>query len=523
MLDDRDSAQLEEAGISLEEARRQLRLLEHPPPCIVLDRPCTVGDGIRALDEEQRRDARSRHEEACRQGRLLKVVPASGAASRMFQALLAVQNDASLRHVDEVRNAAAQGDRNAGSVLEFLAGLRRFAFFDELRETLARRGRSIEELEERGKFVEIVDALLGPHGLDYANQPKGLLEFHRYDGESRTAFEEHLVEATEYVRDATGRCRLHFTVSPEHRSGFVARLEHTKARYEQRYGVRFDVDFSLQKRSTDTLAVDEENQPFRNADGSLLLRPGGHGALIENLSDLHADLIHVQNIDNVVPDRLRPETTACKQVLIGHLAGIQATAFALLEKLHGHEPPPPRLLEEAREFARAVLAVDVPAEVQRSTALQRSFLIQRLDRPLRVCGVVRNTGEPGGGPFWVREKNGAVTLQIVESAQVDPNDRSQRDIFGSATHFNPVSLVCGLRNWQGESFDLRRFVDPEAVFIARKSKEGRGLKALERPGLWNGAMAGWNTVFVEIPGINFTPVKTINDLLRPEHQQVSGA
>jgi hypothetical protein len=519
MFDDRDSAQLEEVGISLAEARRQIRLLEHPPAAIVLDRPCTVGDGIRALDEEERREARSHHEEACRQGRLLKVVPASGAASRMFQALLAVRNDPDLRSIEDVRDAAARSDENAKALLQFLGGLRKFAFFGALQETLARRGRSVDDLEAQAGFGEIVDALLGPHGLDYANQPKGLLEFHRYDDESRTAFEEHLVEATEYVRDAAGRCRLHFTVSPEHRSAFAARLKHAASRYEKRYQVRFDVDFSLQKRSTDTLAVDEADRPFRNADGSLLLRPGGHGALIENLNDLHADLIHIQNIDNVVPDRLRVQTTAWKQVLIGYLVGVQEKAFGFLEGLNGDDTPPSHLLEEARQFARDVFAIDMPAEVRRSSGLQRSFLTDHFDRPLRVCGVVRNTGEPGGGPFWVRERHGGVTLQIVESAQVDANDAEQQGIFASATHFNPVSLVCGLRNWKGESFDLHQFVDSEAVFIARKSKDGRSLKALERPGLWNGAMAAWNTVFVEIPEINFTPVKTVNDLLRPEHQQ----
>lgn len=519
MFDERDSAQLEDAGISLEEARRQIRLLDRPPAAILLHRPCTVGDGIQVLDEEQRQAARHQHEDACRKGRLLKVVPASGAASRMFQSLLAARAADGAR-TEDVRRAAAQGDANASALLEFLAGLRKFAFFDQLRETLVRRGRSVEELEAHGSFGEILDALLGPHGLDYASRPKGLLEFHRYAAETRTAFEEHLVEATEYVRDATGRCRIHFTVSPEHRSGFTARLQRSRATYEKRYGVRFDVDFSLQKRSTDTLAVDEEGRPFRNADGSLLLRPGGHGALIVNLNDLHADLIHIQNIDNVVPDRLRPQTTQWKKILIGHLVGIQERSFALLEELHAHEAPPPHLLERSREFARDAFAIDVPAEVQRSSGLQRSFLADRLDRPLRVCGVVRNTGEPGGGPFWVRGKNGALTLQIVESAQVDADDATQREVFASATHFNPVSLVCGLRNWRGESFDLREFVDPEAVFIARKSKDGRGLKALERPGLWNGAMAEWNTVFVEIPGINFTPVKTVNDLLRPEHQQI---
>jgi hypothetical protein len=520
MFDDRDLAQLAEVGISLGEASRQIRLLEHPPSAIVVDRACTVGDGIRVLDEAEREEALRRHEEACSRGRLLKFVPASGAASRMFQSLLAVQNDAEMRRIDDVERAAASGDANARALTELLGGLRKLAFFASLQSVLSSRGQSIDELQAQGAFREIVGALLDPDGLDCANQPKGLLEFHRYADESRTAFEEHLVEATEYVRDAGGECRLHLTVSPEHRSGFVALLQSTAAKYEERYGAHFHVELSLQKPSTDTLAVDEEDKPFRHADGRLLLRPGGHGALIENLNDLQADLIHIQNIDNVVPDRLRGQTSEWKKLLIGHLVSIQTKSFALIEELQAKESPAPNVLEAALCFVQDVLSVEVPTEVRRDHGSQRSFLMDRLDRPLRVCGMLRNTGEPGGGPFWVRGKDGSVTLQIVESAQIDAKDPAQQEIFRSATHFNPVSLVCGLRDWRGESFDLRRFVDPDAVFIATKSKDGRALKALERPGLWNGAMADWNTVFVEIAPVNFTPVKTVNDLLRPEHQQM---
>ena len=444
---------------------------------------------------------------------MIKFVPASGAATRMFQALLAAR-DAGLDRVEEATRRAAAGDDAARFVLDFLADIERFAFVDDLRAALARRGSSLDELVNRGEVGPILDALLTSSGLDYADLPKGLLPFHRYGSAERTPFEEHLVEAVGYARAADGRCRLHFTVSPEHEDRFRELLDKVRLSYEQRFEARFEVGFSVQKGSTDTVAVDTRDQPFRTDDGRLLFRPGGHGALIENLNDLRLDLVFIKNIDNVVPEHLASETIRWKQALAACLVQLQAETFRHVEALGGR--PGTAEIEAAESFARQELCVEVGPGLDPEH--RRAFLLRKLDRPLRVCGVVKNTGEPGGGPFWVRGEDGGASLQIVESAQVDSASPEQREIFASSTHFNPVDLVCGVRNHRGECFDLRRHVDSRAVFIGRKSSGGRELKALELPGLWNGAMADWNTVFVEVPLLTFNPVKTVLDLLRPEHQ-----
>ncbi len=513
MFESGDLRQLAELGISTAEAERQLHLFAHPPRSIDIDRPCRLGDGIRALDDPEVAEARRHHDAACRRGRLSKFVPASGAASRMFQSLLAVRNAPEPIDRQAALARAARGDRDAAELLVFLDGLPRFAFYDDLRAAATRMRFDLAELAARGAAREILDVLLSPQGLDYASLPKGLLKFHRAATETRTAFEEHLVEAASYVRDAAGRCRVHLTVSPEHRDRFRALLEAVRPAYERRFDAELAVTFSEQKPSTDTLAVDLDNQPWRTGDGRLLLRPGGHGALIENLNDLGADIVQLQNIDNIAPDHLRPQTVFWKEVLSGHLLAVQEVVYRHLTALHA-APDDGAVLGEALGFAENALGLSL-AE---TGAARRDLLVARLDRPLRVVGVVRNTGEPGGGPFWVRGADGRITLQIVESAQVDRESPQQRARFETATHFNPVNMVCAVRDWRGQPFDLRRFVDPDAVFIARKSKDGRQLKALERPGLWNGGMAEWNTIFVEIPLVNFTPVKTVNDLLRPEHQ-----
>ncbi|MDX2171452.1 MAG: DUF4301 family protein [Deltaproteobacteria bacterium] len=358
-------------------------------------------------------------------------------------------------------------------------------------------------------LAPLLDALLTPSGLDYAAQPKGLLLFHAYPDGPRTAFEEHLVEAAGLTRDAGGTARLHLTVSPEHQAGFSELLARVRAQYERRLEARFAVGFSTQKRSTDTIAVGADNRPFREPDGRLLFRPGGHGALIENLNELGGDLVFVKNIDNVQPDHRRAAALEAMQVEVGHLAVLQREVAGHLEALAGDGAA---ALAAARDYAAARFGLRLPPRADRAA------VIAALDRPLRVCGVVRNTGEPGGGPFWVRDSDGSVSPQIVESAQVALGDPDQRAVFERATHFNPVFLACAVRDRHGRPYDLRRFVDPSAVFIARKSKDGRELKALERPGLWNGGMARWLTRFVEIPESAFTPVKTINDLLRPAHQ-----
>ncbi len=515
-FDAADRARIEAHGLTVAEAARQLALLRTPPPPTVLDRPATAGDGIRVLDRAAEAACVAAHEPVAQAGRLLKFVPASGAASRMFKTLLWAREHPELASRPAAERLAAAGDAEARALLALVDALPRLAFYPELAAALAARGKDAAALAAGGAIGEILAVLLGRDGLDYAGRPKGLIPFHRYPDGSRTPVEEHLVEAAAYVRDARGVCRLHFTVSPAHRAAFEAHVERVRGRYERRFGVRFEIGFSVQKPSTDTLAADAANRPFRTADGALLFRPGGHGALIVNLAELGADVVCIKNIDNVVPERLLPPTVHWKKVLIGLLATVQARIFALLRALDAGEE---RAIDDALAWLEEELSVPVPPAIRRAdAAVRRAFAMDRLDRPLRVCGMVPNRGEPGGGPFWVRGRDGRTSLQIVETAQVDVTDPGQRAILAAATHFNPVDLVCGLRDWRGRPFDLARFVDPDAVFVAEKSHEGRVLKALEHPGLWNGGMAGWNTIFVEVPAITFNAVKTVGDLLRPEHQ-----
>jgi hypothetical protein len=495
-----DRALLSRRGIPVEEAERQLALLRRSPEHVRLDRPCRLGDGVDVVDPAEVAALLARHEAAARAGRLSKLVPASGAATRMFQDLQAL--------------VEAERGGDPAIALDFLREIRRFPFHEDLKDALARFGQELDELVAGGAFLEVLGVLLGPHGLACAELPKGLLPFHAYPDRCRTAFEEHLSEAAGTVRSSDGVCRLHLTVSSEHLGRFRAHLDDAGPRQERRLGVRFDVSFSLQKASTDTLAVDLDGDPVRDAGGRLLLRPSGHGALIENLGDLRGDVVMIKNIDNVQPDRLREATLLWKRILVGRLLEleerIRASVLAL-ERGSGTVP----ILETA-EFVRARLHREPPAS-QEGEALRR-WLLATLSRPLRVCGVVRNTGEPGGGPFWVREEDRSASLQIVEGAEVDRSSAGQRAILESSTHFNPVDLVCAVRDARGAPFDLREFVNPDAVIFPRKFQGGCEVRALERPGLWNGAMARWNTVFVEVPAATFSPVKSVFDLLRPEHQ-----
>jgi hypothetical protein len=510
MLSDADRAQLAALGISEDEADRQLRIFAQPPPATVLDRPCTLGDGIAVLDDRARAQALQAHQHAAAAGRLLKFLPASGAATRMFKALLAVRGSGRAVMRAALERDAAAGDANAREVLTFADNLLRFAFAEALAAELARRGRNLQRLCADGALGEILAALLDPDGLNYAALPKGLLLFHRYPDGSRTAFEEHLLEAAAYVHPAE-LAQLHLTVSPEHRDAFHNELTRVRGRCERRSGMRLAVGFSEQQPATDTLAVDLDNRPFRTADAHLLLRPAGHGALLDNVNALDGDIVFIKTIDNIQPEHRRDHAIEWMRILTGHLVVIQDELFGHIARLHA-DAVSPQTIAAARAFARQTLAIPLPDDGSRSA------LLAALDRPLRVCGMVRNSGEPGGGPFWVRAARGDRSRQIVESAQIDAANREQRAVFESSTHFNPVFLACGVRNWRGQPFDLRAFVDQSAVFIARKSSDGRELQALERPGLWNGAMAGWHTLFVEIPDATFTPVKTVNDLLRPAHQ-----
>ncbi len=506
-------------SLNIETARvlKQIEIFRKSSCYVNLARPCTVNDGIRTISPEDMEGYALIQRDASEEGRFTKFVPASGAATRMFQAILRFCDRSLPMTREDVKKRADDGDPFARDLLQCMEEIREFAFFDDLRESMAMDKVDLNELIGKGHFRDIMEYLVMNRGLGCGSLPKGLLKFHKYPSGCRTAFEEHLVESVHYVRDRDGNCRLHFTVSPEHEDRFRSLCDMVRPLYEKEHTVRFEITFSCQRRSTDTVAVDLSNIPFRDGDGSIVFRPGGHGALLENLNELGADLVYIKNIDNVVIDPLKEPTCSWKKVLGGYLREVEKTVHYYVRRLKTEDSP--KLMEDAAAFASRELLIELPPDF----ALwlpedRRSFLIGKLNRPIRVCGVVENAGEPGGAPFWTTGKEGLPSLQIVEKAQVDFSSRQQRSIWMSSTHFNPVDLVCAVRDCDGKPFDLMQFVDEEAVFISEKSINGRDLKALELPGLWNGAMSDWITIFVEVPRITFNPVKTINDLLRAEHR-----
>ena len=521
LFTDEDQEQIRSLGMSLEKVVAEVETFKRQVPYIELDRPCTVADGIKQVNDNECLSLIETFNEYAPRKELLKFVPASGAASRMFKTLLQSDNENGRFRLSEISVQAESGDPKDQQLLAFMEGIKKFAFIDDLRTVMAADGLDLENLVGEGDFKQIITYLLTDKGLNYAELPKGLLKFHEYSEGSRTAFGEHLVEAANYARGNSDESHIHLTVSSEHQAGFTKLFQEIKAQFEKSYNVHFGVTFSVQEKSTDTIAVDLDNIPFRETDGSLLFRPGGHGALLENLNRLSADIIFIKNIDNVVPDRLKEDTFIWKRVLCGHLLKVQKQMFTYLEHLF-NKPISTEFLAEIFTFIKLELSILPPPDVDlQSDQTKCDFLVDVLNRPIRVCGMVKNEGEPGGGPFWVEAKNGSLSLQIVESAQINPKLPAQQSILKEATHFNPVDLVCGVRNWQGKAFDLKQYVDSDAVFIARKSKDGRELKGLELPGIWNGAMAFWNTIFVEVPLITFNPVKLVNDLLRDEHQMES--
>ena len=506
-------SQLKEKGVTVESALSQIETFKKGIPFTELVRPCTIGDGIDNIDADLN-EYIDNYESESKSKNVVKFVPASGAASRMFKELLSVIG----RDGEVTREALLKDNsKESKSFLEFIDNISKFAFVDELKNIMKNDDLDLDELLNKGIYQSIVEYTLSPIGLNYSNLPKGIIEFHQYGDISRTAFEEHLVEATEYTRDSQGISRLHFTVSPEHLER-VKTLLNAKLKEYETNGVKFEINYSAQKPSTDTLAVDMENKPLLDSQGKLVLRPGGHGALIENLNDLDCDIVFIKNIDNVVPDYLKNYTYTYKKALGGYLLDLQNKVFGYLKQMDTGSSDETSL-DDMSKFIVDELHIELPGHLSDLTLDERaSFLRSRLDRPIRVCGVVKNVGEPGGGPFWVRYADGTITKQIVESAQVDTESPTQNKVWESSTHFNPVDLVCGLKNYKGQKFDLKKYVNPDAGFISHKSKDGIDLKALELPGLWNGAMADWNTLFVEVPLITFNPVKTILDLLRPEHQ-----
>ena len=470
---------MEEHGLTPAALETQLKNFREGFPFLPVTRAASCGDGIRVLDAAGIEQAAARYDRAKESLRVVKFVPASGAATRMFKDLF--------EFVREGRRTAVVG--------ELLANRRRFAFWPELRTIV---GDDADEL----RTVENIVA----EGLRYGETPKGLVSFHRYGDEVRKAVEEHLVEGAQYAA-AGGEVKIHFTVSPEHLTRFEALLAEKIPGYESRFGVKYRISFSVQDPSTDTLAVNPDCTPFRRADGRLLFRPAGHGALIGNLGKIDADIVFVKNIDNVTTDARRGDTVLYKKALAGVLLALQERIFEYLMALE----VPGAELEPIAAFIENELCVKLPKDY--GTPLLRRVL----NRPIRVCGMVRNEGEPGGGPFFARSADGLVSLQIAESSQIAPERREA--VMGGATHFNPVDIVCGVRGPRGRKYDLTRYVDRSTGFISEKSKDGKPLKAMELPGLWNGAMSDWNTLFVEVPATTFTPVKVVTDLLRPGHQE----
>lgn len=502
-----DLQRLSESGISKEQVLAQIESFRKGFPFINLVRPCTVGDGLTTIDSSEFDSLIALYEHAAAAGRLMKLVPASGAASRMFHSLSYVYHHYKQHSDSLIKEKTDHPD--VKSCLEFIHNIEKFAFYDEIV--------NVKELIHSKQYDRILRAVLTESGLNYNALPKALIKFHRYLDHARTALEEHLVEALSYVKDNTLTSKIHFSLSPEHRIACDSLIHSVRNRYEINQN-KLDITFSEQKKSTDTIAVDMQNEPVRDYDDKLLFRPAGHGALIENLNDLHGDIIFIKNVDNVVPDHLKESTYLYKKLLAGYLIQLQKQVFYYLQKISQnvlHEPE----ITAACHFAQNRLSLGFPSNFNDLHEVERiRILFDKLDRPLRVCGMVRNQDEPGGGPFWVLDKDETLSLQIVEKTQIDVQSDKQKTILKASTHFNPVDLVCGVRDYKNENFDLRQFADNETGLITIKSKNGKPIKAMELPGLWNGAMAHWITVFVEVPLITFNPVKTVNDLLRPEHQ-----
>jgi len=503
-LANHDLKRIHHEGLTEEDIVKQLEVFRRGIPPVKLHRPCTVGDGIVVISDSERESLLHYHQKIAQQGMMIKFVPASGAASRMFRKWF--------QYIDmDTFNTSREGD-------DFSKDLLKFAFCEDLKDTIAHNGQDITALLKNRQYKDILEYILTSKGLNYAHLPKALLKFHTYPNYTRTSLEEHLVEAASYVQDANHICRIHFSISDEHTSEIEELIAHVKEYYETTYSVTYDLSLSIQLPSTNTIAVAMDNTLFRDKKGELVFRPGGHGALLKNLNALDYHIIFLKNIDNVIPDRLKQETITYKQILGGYLVKLQEKSHAYLRRL-SEGMADETVLSEITRFCREELFIGFPSDFENLSVWEKSTLItDKLNRPLRVCGMVKNEGEPGGGPFWVEEE-GLQSLQIIEQTQIDLSSEEQKRIWSSSTHFNPVDLVCGVKDYKGQKFDLDRFVDDNSYFISQKSMGGRDLKALEYPGLWNGSMAQWNTVFVEVPIITFNPVKTIIDLLREEHRE----
>lgn len=504
-MTEKDLEQLKRKGISEQKLEEQLTMLKNGFPYLKIDSAVTPGHGLTVATPELVKQSEEMWKKYLAGGaKVMKMVPASGAASRMFKDLFSFLNGKS----DKPDNDFMK---------KFFDNIEKFAFFPKLNFLcLQIYGYSIDSLVKAGRYKDVIDILLTKAGMNYGKLPKALLEFHKEMGGSRTPLQEHLAEGAQYAAGKDGTVHLHFTVSAEHVPLVEAKLEEIKAVMEHAYGVKYDISLSVQKPSTDTIASNMDGTPYRE-NGEFFFRPGGHGALIENLNDLDADVIFIKNIDNLVPDALRRPTITYKMVLGGILAGVKTKINNYCQRL-SKDIPSDDEMAEMLQFLRGKLSVSHDNADNMTREELRDYLFSKLNRPTRVCGMVKNEGEPGGGPFLAYNPDGTVSPQILESSQINPDDKSAQELLKSATHFNPVDLAVSIKDFNGKKFHLPDYVDKATGFISIKSREGVEIKALELPGLWNGAMSDWNTVMVEVPVETFNPVKTVNDLLRPSHQ-----
>lgn len=504
-LNEKDREVLVAKGISEEKLAEELQMLADGFPYLNLEAAATPGNGIAVLTPDLEQKATSIWDEyLSKGGKVLKMVPASGAASRMFKNLFAFLNGKADKPEDDFMK-------------KFFNEIENFAFFRMLNFTCIQLyGLSVDSLIKEKRYKDVVFALISKDGMNYGQLPKALLRFHKVPGTSRTAIEEHLAEGAQYAAGKDSVVRVHFTVSEDHLPLVSMKFEETKAPLEHEYGVSYELSTSVQKPSTDTVAANLDGTPYRE-NGALFFRPGGHGALIENLNDLDADVIFIKNIDNVVPDSKREDTIKFKKIIGGILVGVKQKADEYCEIL-SKGVPSDEILSEMLDFLHNVLCITHDDADAMDNQAKADYIYAKLNRPFRVCGMVKNEGEPGGGPFLAYNPDGTVSPQILESTQIDPGNKEAMKMLKGATHFNPVDLVVSIKDWKGHKFNLPDYVDKATGFISQKSREGVEIKALELPGLWNGAMSDWNTILVEVPVSTFNPVKTVNDLLRPVHQ-----
>nr|WP_321221764.1 DUF4301 family protein [uncultured Psychroserpens sp.] len=511
----KDIQQIENKGLTVSDVEQQIRLFENGLPFANLVSEATINNGILRLSKTEIERYISKFDDKKNDKSILKFVPASGAATRMFKFLFTFLDEYNIEKgsINSYINKTKNKDLSI-----FFIGLEKFPFYHIVVNRLKDTYPDFEESSINEQGLRFVQMMLDSNKLDYGNSPKGLLPFHQYKEQKiSTAFEEHLYESALYSSSKKS-AKLHFTISEKHKHKFDEEFARIEKKVEEITKSKFDISFSYQKESTDTIAVTSKNKPFREDDSSLHFRPSGHGALIENLNDLDADVIFIKNIDNVVTYKYKEEVAKYKKVLAGILLEVQEKAFNYLTILENGEVSEEKSIEIG-EFLVNRLNVKINAEFEKySRKYQIEYLAEKLNRPIRVCGMVKNEGEPGGGPFWIKDESGNISLQIIESAQINKKSKIQKEILKGATHFNPVDLVCGIKNHKGEKYDLKKFIDHKAAFITMKTKTGKDLKALELPGLWNGSMANWNTIFVEVPLITFNPVKTVNDLLKAPHQ-----